>query len=91
MSEDSLLDGASSAGADPLDPADKVCRWLRPRRAASSSSGHGTMSTTSSCQDPNRESLKDDIPAHKHTPSDMDNMKYGTNITEQRHTRSFSF
>lgn len=89
VSGDSLLDGTSSIGVEILDPTDKVCRWLRPRHAASS--GHGTMSTTSSFQDPNRESLKDDIPVHKHNPSDMDNMKYFTNITEHKHKRSFSF
>ncbi|KAI7795829.1 putative GTPase IMAP family member 8-like [Triplophysa rosa] len=89
MSGDSLLDGTSSYGADTLDPTDKVCQWLRPRHAASS--GHGTMSTTSSFQDPNRECLKDDIPIHKHNPNDMDSLKYFNNTTEQKHTRSFSF
>lgn len=89
MSGDSLLDGTSLVGADILDPNDKVCRWLRPRHAASS--GHGTMSTTSSFQDPNRESLKDEIPLHKHNSRDVDNMKYFTNITEQKHKRTLSF
>ncbi|XP_026095200.1 GTPase IMAP family member 8 isoform X1 [Carassius auratus] len=89
MSGDSLLDGTSLVGADILDPNDKVCRWLRPRHAASS--GHGTMSTTSSFQDPNRESLKDEIPLHKHNSRDVDNMKYFTNITEQKHRRTLSF
>lgn len=89
VSGDSLLDGTSSFGADTLDPTDKVRQWLRPKHAASS--GHGTMSTTSSFQDPNRECLKDDIPIHKHNPVYMDSQKYFNNTTEQKHTRSFSF
>ncbi|XP_056587531.1 GTPase IMAP family member 8-like [Triplophysa dalaica] len=89
MSGDSLLDGTSSFGADTLDPTHKVHQWLRPKHAASS--GHGTMSTTSSFQDPNRECLKDDIPIHKHNPVYMDSQKYFNNMTEQKHTRSFSF
>lgn len=82
VSEDSLLDGTSSIGADNLDPTDEVGQWVRH----AASSGIGTMSTSSHFQDPN--SLKDDIPIHKHNPSDMDSMKY---TTEPKHTRSLSF
>ncbi|XP_059361606.1 GTPase IMAP family member 8-like isoform X1 [Carassius carassius] len=61
LSEDSLSDSNSAAGADNLlyNSAAKVCQWLRHPKHHAASSGHDTMSITSSYMGINEQGHQD--------------------------------
>ncbi|XP_051536410.1 GTPase IMAP family member 8-like [Myxocyprinus asiaticus] len=90
MSGESLSDSSSLFGAEVLNPAVRVSQWLWHPRSDGTSSGYETISTTSSSQDPNNESVRDNILVHQHHHIDMDTLKHGSNMREQKHARSHS-